>query len=76
MVKFLIKNADYCNGKGLFANKNFRKGETVLEFKGKIVGWTRATNRSVQIGYHKWIRPFQNNPGYYLNHSCNPTCGI
>ena len=76
MVKFLVKKADYCNGKGLFANKNFRKGETVLEFKGKIVGWTRATNRSLQIEDHKWIRPFQNSLESYINHSCNPTCGI
>ena len=70
-----IKNSKK-EGKGVFAGRNFKKGETVFEFKGKTVGWKKATHRSIQIGKSVFINPSKSNPGYFLNHSCNPNCGL
>ncbi|MDO8627955.1 MAG: SET domain-containing protein-lysine N-methyltransferase, partial [Candidatus Diapherotrites archaeon] len=28
------------------------------------------------ISKNKWIEPFKKNSGYFLNHSCNPNCGL
>lgn len=72
----IIKYIEYCNGYGVFANKNFKKNEIVFVFKGKIVDYRKVTHRGLQIEKKKWINPNKNNPGYYLNHSCNPNCGI
>ncbi len=76
MINTIIKRTNYCGGKGVFANKDFKKGETVFVFRGKKVGTMDCTERSLQIGDDKFITPFKKNPGYFINHSCNPSCGI
>lgn len=35
-----------------------------------------AGERWLQIDKSLWISPFKNNPGFYINHSCNPSAGI
>jgi SET domain-containing protein len=30
----------------------------------------------IEIGPHNWLYPRPNSFGRYLNHSCNPNCGI
>ena len=68
-------------GEGVFARKNFKKGETVFVMKGKrhrhvnkdLVD-TEAHPNWVGISKNMWIDPadkFQ-----YINHSCNPNMGI
>jgi hypothetical protein len=32
--------------------------------------------RWLQIGNNQWIAPHRNNPGWYINHSCNPNSGL
>ena len=70
-------------GKGLFAGENIKKGELIFKFKGKIIKKYRAYDskawigsRWLGIGKALWLDTSKNNPGYYINHSCNPNTGI
>jgi len=66
------------HGKGLFALKDFKKGEEIyISRKGKIIGFDEIENLSEiekihldRIGENKYeiIEP----PGCYINHSCEP----
>lgn len=76
MINTRIKRTNYCGGKGVFSNKDFKKDETIFVFKGKKVGWRKSTNNSIQIGHNQWIVPTQKSNGNFLNHSCSPSCGI
>jgi hypothetical protein len=66
-------------GKGLFAQINFKKGNLIFTWKGvKKKGsypWY-VGDRWLQIEKCQWIAPFRNNPGWFINHSCNPNSGI
>lgn len=64
----------YVHGKGLglFANKNFKKGDTVIQFKADVVLNSRASPEAVQIDEKhsfdtKWLTPEA-----FINHSCSP----
>jgi len=66
------------HGNGLFALKNFRKGESVyLLKKGKIVNYDKIQNLSDQekmhldkIGENEY--EIMEPPGCHINHSCEP----
>lgn len=60
------------SGKSIFATKNFKKDEVVFVVAGPIV--TTPTTLTVPIDFDLYIDPLS--PGKYLNHSCDPTCGI
>lgn len=69
------------HGKGMFATKNFKKGDTVFIFKGKIykrinkdLKDTFANPDSIGIDKNTWIDP--EGDFHYINHSCNPNLGI
>lgn len=67
-------------GKGVFATGLIRKGEVVAEFDGTIYdnqfkGWNEdLLNHTIQFGKNLW----RDSKGLarYLNHSCEPNCGI
>ena len=61
------------NGKGIFANKDFQKGEEVLVFKGSEI-LEKSGMHTLQIGSAKHLLVAE--PWRYVNHSCNPNCGI
>lgn len=62
-------------GKGIFANKPFKKGEFIFLTAGPIV--TKGTRYTIPIDWGLWIDPMPvDNPGKYLNHSCDPNAGI
>jgi hypothetical protein len=65
--------------KGLFAKVDFKMGDTIFTWEGIEKNgrypWY-VGDRWLQIGKYRWIAPFGNNPGYYINHSCNPNAGI
>jgi len=68
----------YVHGKGLgvFANKNFRKGETVIHFKADIVPRSKASAEAVTVDDKfsidtKWLVPEA-----FINHSCSPNTRI
>ena len=69
------------HGKGIFVNQNIKKGEEIFTIKGpkmfKINKNTRdALAHPDWIGFkmNTWIDPIP--PYKYVNHSCNPNCGI
>lgn len=70
-----------CNlGKGLFAKRHINKGEEILRFTGDIIDFNQALAREInqadalQIGNNLYIN--LEDPGRFVNHSCNPNAGI
>lgn len=67
-------------GKGVFAIKPIRKGEVIAIFDGKIYddefdGWTKdLLNHAIQFGQACWRD--SKGAARYINHSCDPNCGI
>jgi len=59
-------------GKSIFADRNFVKEETVFVICGSIV--KIPTIYTVPIDFDLYIDPLA--PGKFLNHSCEPSCGI
>lgn len=70
------------NGKGVFANKNFKKGGKIMDFHGKLLTYeqfpahyTKMEDHCVQIGKNLYIGPSGKIDDFF-NHSCNPNSGI
>jgi len=67
-------------GKGVYAEKAIRKGEVIAVFDGPIYDahfdeWTDdLRNHTIQFAADKW----RDSTGVarFLNHSCDPNCGI
>ena len=83
MKLFYIKETSF--GKGIFAERNIRKDEKILEFKGSIITgeqgkkldlkiFGKRLGNSLQVGKNKYI--YLKEPGRLINHSCNPNAGI
>ncbi len=68
---FLIKNTAEC-GAGVFSRKSFKKDQVLFVFAKKIVPWTKADHRSIQLGKNRWLTPDKEDLGFFLNHSCHP----
>ena len=69
------------DGKGMFAKKDFKKGQTVFLFKGRVYRRVNKNSKhaymnpnSIGYGPNMWIDPIGKFP--YINHSCNPNMGI
>ena len=67
LVKELSKSDSY----GLFANKEFSKGELIIPLHGTIVSDPSRT--SIQVGKDKHIESYK---GGKMNHHCNPNTEI
>ncbi len=68
-------------GKGIFANRIIKKNETIFSFSGKAVKHSYGPNYQVGskwlgIGKCVWLNISKNNPGLFINHSCNPNAGF
>jgi uncharacterized protein len=66
-------------GEGLFAKVNFKKGNLIFTWEGVLKNGRYpyyVGNRWLQIEKCQWIAPLRINPGWYINHSCNPNSGI
>ncbi len=67
-------------GKGVFANKDFKKGEKVLTFKGETISYKEAfrdkhtEEHCLQVGENRYIAV----TGFeqFVNHSCDPNTGL
>jgi len=70
------------NGKAAFANKDFKKGEEIIEFKGKLFTYEQlptpydeVEDHYVQIDKNLYIGPSSGVDDFF-NHSCNPDSGL
>jgi uncharacterized protein len=67
------------NGEGLFASVDLKREELIFTWEGVLKSgrypWY-VGDRWLQIDKSQWIAPLRNNPGWYINHSCNPNSGI
>jgi len=62
-------------GKGLFARRQFRKGQTIGEAVGKLIESEDYDSRHcVEISDNMVLEPAA--PFRYLNHSCEPNCEL
>jgi hypothetical protein len=59
-------------GLGLLANKNFKKGDTVLPLRGKLVDVSIATPEAIQVSENKFIDTKYLVAEDFVNHSCSP----
>lgn len=77
----IVVSKSKIHGKGVFANRDIKKGEVVFTIKGKLVHWVINNQKEslyapawIGMSKHSWIDPDE--PARFLNHSCNPDCGI
>jgi hypothetical protein len=63
-------------GRGVFADRPFRKGERVLTFHGPILEGESgmALSDTVQIDWDRYVDPVP--PVKYVNHHCEPNTGL
>ena len=59
-------------GLGLFANRNFRKGEVVISFANTLVNKSAASFEAVQVTDKKYLDTKWLVPETFINHSCDP----
>lgn len=74
------------HGKGVFALRPIADGERIIEYKGEIVSWKKASAREPDNGDpdHTFLfgiddrlvidANFGGNAARYINHSCDPNC--
>lgn len=69
-------------GMAVFANKDFKNGENIIVFNGKLMKGEELpelTNpeddRYIQIGKNEYLGPSGSFDDFF-NHSCNPNCGL
>jgi SET domain-containing protein len=69
-------------GRSVFANRDFRKGEFIIEFRGRIYsrkdmprGFNSHDNHYLQIGKDAYLGPVKSIDDS-INHSCNPNAGF
>lgn len=70
------------NGKGVFAKKDFNKGEIVLHIEGKLITCDEDENvdeqtrsNTIRFNSEKFLSP-KGKLGDFLNHSCKPNSKI
>ncbi len=70
------------SGKAVFANKDFKKGEEIIEFKGQPMKGNELPkltspedDRYVQIGKDRYLGPSGDFDDFF-NHSCDPNSGL
>ena len=66
------KKVGYLDGVGIFASRDFKKGEVVIRPTGDVVD--HQTIYSIQIDWECHLDP--DPPAKHLNHSCDPNLGI
>lgn len=81
MAKKIYVGNSRINGKGLFSNRNIKKGEIVFIMKGRLVKMNNFNRKEIIetpniVGVDKdlWIDPVK--PYMYINHSCNPNTSV
>ena len=70
------------NGRGIFAKKDFLKGESLFEVKGKFISGDvdedideRTRDNAFRFDKERYVSPGRG-IGNFLNHSCNPNSRV
>lgn len=70
------------NGKGIFATKDFKKGEVVYEVKGKLITCNeddelseKTRDNAFRYDEDRYLDP-TGETGVYQNHSCEPNAAV
>lgn len=70
-------------GRGVFATKSIRKGETIAVWGGCVIGpeRLRALNRQqknlmIQVEEDRFLYSTTESPADWVNHSCDPNAGL
>lgn len=81
MSRNIVVKESSIEGKGVFATRDFKKGDIVFIFKGKVYhnvingpADTAFKPNSIGFGKNLWIDPIDKFP--FINHSCEPNMGI
>ncbi|MDB5264591.1 MAG: protein-lysine N-methyltransferase [Parcubacteria group bacterium] len=81
MTRNIYVKESSIEGRGIFASRNFKRGEIIFILKGKLKKWHVKDKSTAQegpnwvgVGKDTWIDPAY--PFLYMNHSCNPNMGI
>lgn len=84
MDGLILMQSKICEGKGVFANKEFKENQKILEFRGDLFTKEQLPNiysdkaeddRYIQIGANLYIGP-SGDLDDLVNHSCNPNCYV
>jgi SET domain-containing protein len=74
------------HGRGVFAARTIRKGETIIEYRGRRTTWEEACETDSDDGdpYHTFLFSLDDgrvidagvrgNAARFINHSCAPNC--
>ncbi|MGB8417675.1 SET domain-containing protein [Paraburkholderia sp.] len=85
-MRRLIVRRSSVHGKGVFALRDMRAGERVLEYKGVVMNWREAVRRHQRdrVDGHTFFFALSGgrvidgshggNSARWLNHSCAPNC--
>jgi hypothetical protein len=80
-LKPLVRVADAGRkGKGIFASAAIKKSSTIATFRGKPK-WVweipvEVLPYTIQVDYDRYVVPKRGGTIWYMNHSCEPNCGI
>src|ERR1035437_10055222 len=80
MTKNAVVGKSSIDGNGIFATRDFKKGDIVFILKGKIHTYINKNIKDtfehpdwVGTGKNTWIDPIREY--HFINHSCNPNMG-
>ena len=64
-------------GRGVFASRGFRAGDTLLTFKGRLCspGEVTSFTHAIQVDVDVFLEA-SGGVDDYVNHSCEPNCGL
>ena len=77
MKEYVVKKSSA--GLGLFAGRDYKKGEVVIEYVGEVITDAEAQRRGGKYLFElndDWTidGKGRNNTARYINHSCAPNC--
>lgn len=80
MNNVIVKSSPI-SGHGIFASKDIKKGETILNVEGPTIKYPflpdwRVGMNYLNIGPNMWKIAYRDNPWNFINHSCVPNSGL
>jgi hypothetical protein len=67
-----LKETEYHVGYGVYAERDFRRGELVIRATGPVIPYQSMYSIQIDWDRHLEVDP----PAKYLNHSCDPNLGV